>query len=988
MKYSLTFLLFCLISGRVLFAQESGRGSTEVKVAGGNYTKVHGLFVGISNYLEVNSLDYAHNDAELMKQLIGNAFDGNIGKIVSLTNEKASEFSIMSAISTIRKNANSGDLVVIYLAGHGDVAEGIDGNPEGYFLAHNASKSREYEIGGTVPFNFIVKFVTGLTSKNVKVWLITDACRSGKIIDAKGASSTLTAIINGYENTTKFISCQSNELSYEYDSLAHGVFTYYFAKAFAGEADTEEVDGIVTVDELNRYLTSKVRNVTSKKQTPNIHAADKFAELMVTNPEYLKFLVKVDKIAETSEAGKKRGDDDLIKSKQVVAFEDAVLEGKFYGSKSSAYEIYMDAKRTKTLSNDELEFMEDHLLNALLQRVQHTTNAFLSGKPQVSRTENYALAIEDIKMVEKLMPQDHPLFDKIKVRGQFFEAMEIVKTEQFEKYKSTEKILLDLEKKEPNAAYIHEGLALLYIAMNDKDKAEQQLAKAKAKINTWSKPVNTEVHLNIVAGKLEQAEKILENSSLSCKDPRETTLLKARIYNASSAVQLAEKELADMAKNAEFKSSIDYLLLQAELNNIRGRIRVAEDYYLQALKLDKENIDLIMQLADIYRMDGDTTNALKYYNLALEVRPGHAPATRNINQLKNVKAPIKAADINIYSRSQVVQAVEQLLAENNPNEAMQVLNKAMQTNNWDPEYFFLKGKIMNNLGKTQDAEMAWKAACQLSPNHIESISALAYLYLKNNKRHEIDALFEQHNKYFLQSSRWNLLKYDIYKRFYSPSEQSALIQEAKRIDALDVRIYEALYKSDLMSSNYRGAYEHYQTIEKIGGRMQDSTQFVNALKKAFETEIERQNGNQAIEALRYLRKFDKYYMVRVLWDAQKFYQDMNYKASMSKLNQFKRYMFILEVPDQIEYYRLQGYVLLELGQYLEAIENFKLVNRHSRKTAFLGIAMAQFELKQSESIWRENFRKDPEKFRMNASAEKRYDVMNRNMGMQGGGSRR
>jgi tetratricopeptide (TPR) repeat protein len=980
--------LFTLLAGIWFItsfnAYSQTRGSESVPIMDVPYKKVHGLMVGISKYAEITSLDYADNDAQLMGKIIGTSFSGQEGTIITLTNENATEFSILSAITKIRRDAQDGDLVVIYLAGHGDVAEGISGANEGYFLAHNASASREYELGGSVAFERIIKFIDGLTARNIKVWLITDACRSGKIIDAKGASSTLTALINGYQNTTKFISCQSNELSYEYDSLQHGVFTYYFAKGISGEADTEEVDGIISVEELNRYLTSKVRSVTGKRQTPTIHAADKYAEILAVNPEFKNMLANANKDLAYADTGKKRGDDDLKKTSAIIAFEDAVIEGKLYGNGGAAYELLIAAKNNQSASKDDLEFMEEYLLNALMQRVQYISNIFLSGRPTIGKNEDFNTAISDLECALKLLNKDHPLYDKLTHRKQFFEAMEIVRTEQYDKYPATEKLLLSLEKSEPNAAYIHEGLAMLYIAMNNKEKAEGQLAKAEAKINTWSKPKNTAAHLNIVAGKLDKAEEIIAGSAEVSKDPNEIILLRAQLYTAGSALRSAEEELAKFDGNAEMQTTKEYLMLQAQVNKLRGRIRVAEDFYLQALKQDKNNVDLMVELADIYKNDGDTVNALKYYTMALSIKPNHAPAINNIALLNKQTLSAKSININLYNKNQVIGAIEQLVAQNLLDDALGLLNKAMQINNWDPEYHHIKGRLLFGLDKNKEAEASWKTALNLSPNHMESAMSLSYLLLRTNRSKEAEALIEKHNKYFAQSSRWQLFKYDILKRIHTGKDYSDLLKEAIRVDSLDIEIYESLYQIDINSSNYKGAYDNYLKIIRLGGRMQDSTQFVTAIITGFEKEIDRKNNSKAVEAYKILRNYDSGYIARVLRDATRFYHDLNYKASMTKLNQFKRYLFMLVEEDQAEYYRMNGYLLLEMGSYQEAIENFKLVNRLSRKTAFLGIAMALYELKEGEQFWREYFRKDPEVFKFNEPGARRYKLMNQNMGMHGG----
>lgn len=59
----------------------------------------------------------------------------------------------------------------------------------------------------------------------------------------------------------------SNEVSVEKDELGHGVFTYYLLEALRGKGDLDG-DGLITLDEVYRYVSMKVPQATEQGQHP------------------------------------------------------------------------------------------------------------------------------------------------------------------------------------------------------------------------------------------------------------------------------------------------------------------------------------------------------------------------------------------------------------------------------------------------------------------------------------------------------------------------------------------------------------------------------------------------------------------------------------------------------------------------------------------------------------------------------------------------
>jgi tetratricopeptide (TPR) repeat protein len=583
---------------------------------------VYALIIGISNYKEVPKLEYTVNDAELIYNILNQKFPKSSGNIVKLIDAEANEVRIQRELKNIFSQASDGDLVVVYFAGHGDVANVI-GEESGFFLTANASKSREYEFGGAISFELVMKYINGIASKNAKVWLITDACRSGKIINEAGAKGTLTALNSSFLNTTKFISCQGHELSYEYKEIKHGVFTYYLARGFSGEADIEEEDGNITVEELRRYLQKNVRKFTENLQSPKVSGSDDFEIIAISNQKLLAFLTSEYKPG-TSNAfagiGRNTGEG-AEKSLVLKSFEEALYAGKLHTVENSAYSIWEKSKSSKETSQKEVTIMKDLLIEALVERGQNSINLFLSSHPSVGRKSDFETSVKDFKLAAKILGKDDDFYETLINRSQFFEALVIIQNKDYNNLNKAEELLVKLKEIEPNAAYTHQGLALLYMLKSQKNEAEKELLAASKKISTWEKPKNTNAYIKILSGRLEEASDIIKEVEMLTSGSTETSILKSKLFTAKLELKSAEAELKKLKELKVEDVDNEILLLLAQVEQLRGRIKKADDVYMSVLENDKNNIEALKGLAIMYRNDKDTAKAIQYFELAIKVAP-------------------------------------------------------------------------------------------------------------------------------------------------------------------------------------------------------------------------------------------------------------------------------------------------------------------------------------------------------------------------------
>jgi tetratricopeptide (TPR) repeat protein len=965
-------IFFLLLLCKESFSQDSRGGDVENTSTSG-FKNVYGLIVGISDYQNATSLKYADNDADLITKVLENNFPQAKGNLIKLVNKQATELAVKSGLGQINKKAQSGDLVIFYFAGHGDVAN-IEGSDKGYFLAHNASESRDYEAGGAVRFSDVHDSIVKITSKGAKVYLITDACRSGTIIDAKGASLTLAAFNTGYLNTTKFISCQANELSYEYDSLAHGAFTYYLTKSISGLGDSDQ-DKLLTLNETQNYLINTVRPLTKKLQTPTIQGADQFAEIFNCQPDVISFLSIPGSDNDLTAA---RGKELKNKPPLIVKFEDAILAEDLYGKSTSAEFILENAIKTKAATTEEISAMKFQLADALMGRAHGTMNIFLRGKPMTQENDDFATAEKDLKKAAVLLGNTHPVFTTLMNRAAFFEAMEIIKNKSQTELAKAESILISLQKKEPKATYIHQGLAMLYIQKNNKSQAISELAETQKQINTWSKPKNSEAYLSILSGELNKSLELLKESEKLSSDKSDVYLLRSQMHLANFQLMEAQKEVDKLANSARGLNTSEKALLIGKIEELRGRLQYAEKTYKEELKTDATNTTILIQLAELYLKEKDTLQAKEYFNKVLKLEPSNLRAKNNLASL--TKGSISSVNLDYYSIEDVVAHLNTLESAGKNTEALTIINKALEINNWSPEYYYQKGKILYSLGRQEESALELKKGIALSPYHYESLRALVYMLIKQKNFVEADGILKKHDKYFPNSAKWLTFEYKAYYLMNSKNNLFPLLEKAIKMDSFDLEPYRALIILHIENNGFINALNELKTLLQIGGNDLDNSTFLNKVDTQVKSSFAKQNYYPLTDGIEILLKenpvdADYLYMGSMIG-----YMNKDYGKSNVHLRDIAKFMQTLSPGSQLEYYKLKGKVLLETKNFEEAEKAFQMYNMKAGKPCYLGLAMAQFELGKKDS-WISNLQKDMDISDFNEDANIRFQKMLKKAGM-------
>ncbi|MES2800051.1 MAG: caspase family protein [Bacteroidota bacterium] len=969
MKTLLFYITLVLAS--FIQAQEAGRGGdSENASPAATFNNVHAIVIGISNYEEIKQLNYADDDAELIAYLIEKNYPKSKGNIIKLTDKKASELNILTGLNQVMKKVQANDLVIFYFAGHGNTTN-TKSSGKGYLLAYDASQSGEYDAGGAVKFDQIHDSIAKMLDKKATVYMITDACHSGASTNLYGSKLTQESIFSFGDNVTRFISCQRQEESLELDSLQHGAFTYYLAKGIAGEANTSNDAGISS-QELKAFIVKNVPIVTKQRQNPDILAPDLAAQIFTNDKDILAFLNPESLRNDVA----MRATNPL--SPAQIKLNTAISNGDFYGKSTSANFIIDNATKMKSVTLAEIDEMKTMLADALINRAQDNINNFLKGEPQLGSTTEYSGTVKDLRMAAEILGARHFMTATLLNRANFFEAMNLIRKGTAVDFQAAENLLIALQKAEPTAAYVNQGLAMLFAAKNNKEAAQQQLKEVQGKISTWDKPKNTDAQLNILSGKLDLAMQQLTSSETISSDKSDVYLLRAQMHLANFELMDAQKEIDRIKNSSPGSYKVERALLLGKIEELRGRLDKAEESYKVLLNTKDVNGSLLLKLAELSKTKGDTLKAKEYYTQVLAIEPNNLSAKNGLIAIN--KGSISSSALNYYNYDDVMNHLATLEQQKKYTEALVVINKTLEINNWNPEYYYQKGKILYAQAKKTESIEALKKAIELSPYHFESIKALTYILIEIKKNSEAGALLQQHDKYFQRSAKWLSFQVNANILMNNKRELIPLLEKAIVLDSFDLEPRRGIIKLLLDDNFFAEAQKELDGLMANGGTEADEVQYKNLVFAQVKKEFYNGNYLPLVDGIELLLKESPEDPDFLYMGAMIHYMNLDYEKANQSLRTLGKMLQSLTPAAQGEYAKMKGKVLLEQKKFEEAEMAFQQYNKNGSIKCFFGIAMAQYELGKKDS-WMINFQKGGDDSEFNAAAQERLQRMSKKAGI-------
>ena len=237
---------------------------------------VWAVVVGINDYPKTRRLKYAVADAKAFYRHLVDVIQIPPENVILLLNQDARLSRLRSSLGThLKRKAGKEDMVIIYFAGHGATEKDVlspDGDGlEKYLLPYDVDPEDLY--ASALPMREISHIFYRIQSE--RVIFIADSCYSGasggRTISLSGVRANISDAfldrIAGGKGTVIMTASGANEVSAEDEKLQHGVFTFYLLQGLSGPADADK-DGLITVDEAYRYVSTHVPRATGQEQHP------------------------------------------------------------------------------------------------------------------------------------------------------------------------------------------------------------------------------------------------------------------------------------------------------------------------------------------------------------------------------------------------------------------------------------------------------------------------------------------------------------------------------------------------------------------------------------------------------------------------------------------------------------------------------------------------------------------------------------------------
>jgi len=219
----------------------------------------YAIVIGISDYAGTeNDLQYADDDAKDMVTALTTVYGFPRENIILLISDyevnNATRSNITKAISMLSANVKEGDEVVFFYSGHGARGKANDGDKE---LVDEAIVPYECTAESLIWDGQLAQMFS--TFKTSRIIFIFDSCYAGGMTDLKADGRIVV------------MACSESGLSYEFESVQNGQFTYYFVEQgiTGGKADTYdhvENQADVTIEEAFDYAKANC-----KYQEPTIN---------------------------------------------------------------------------------------------------------------------------------------------------------------------------------------------------------------------------------------------------------------------------------------------------------------------------------------------------------------------------------------------------------------------------------------------------------------------------------------------------------------------------------------------------------------------------------------------------------------------------------------------------------------------------------------------------------------------------------------------
>jgi tetratricopeptide (TPR) repeat protein len=664
------------------------------------------LVVGISTYQNIPRLNFADDDAYAFAEYLVNNHICQKNNVVKLIDSVATTANFYKELKKLLTKAQGNDRIFIYFAGHGDVENDIE---SGFLLTYN-TEATNYSAGA-IDIDMLEKHVNAFVKKNVKVVLITDACRSGNLVGGiAGATNTISSLSKGFQNVIKILSCQPNQLSEEhaYPDGGHGVFTYHLINGLNGLADRNN-KGYVTLRDLDIYL-EEVSIETNNKQIPKTNGDPQSKLAPYDNELKLAALARKNAtaggqaVASLPKPGKKRnvGDTTWQENQYFRAFNDYVRGNHLISpAQENAYHVLQQAI-TSQQPSALVEDMKLELCGVLEDEAQKWINKYIRGEitnDDQAMLNEVTLAHQYVATIEQLIGKADFRYNEIHAKDVFFRAYGMFLQTRI----NGNRLGLDLPgminemdesiKLLPGQPWLLHAEALLYGQLELLEKGLEKDMEALKYAPRWEYVLNS---ISIQLGDMERytealewSKKVVATDSGYLHGWHQIGIIYHRLERYDEAIAALQKALQ---LDPGFVKPLRNL---GEVYESQHDYERAEATMLKAIRLSPQDAVLKEDLGSFYTRRGRVEEAIVILKQAINDQPSYQFAWNSLSE--------------VYAK-----AGDELQAE-------ATLKKATAINASQPESWNALGIFYKEKDRTEEALTAYRQAAR-----IDSFFSYAY----------------------------------------------------------------------------------------------------------------------------------------------------------------------------------------------------------------------------------------------------------------------
>lgn len=270
--------------------------------------KLHLLMIGVSEYQDTTrNLTFAAKDANDLMQIFSKQKEHySEVKQHLLTNNQATSKKVIQLLKDL-KTSHVDDEVIVYFSCHGVLDEELN-----YYLATHETDF-EKPLHTSLDYNVLEKLLAEIPSRKKLVFI--DACHSGEIDKEEEVEHQEDAVVTatntitmrsksgnrlmkpvvGLKNSFTYMqvlftkigkgtgatiisAAGGMEFALESDDWANSVFAFAILKGIREqEADLDE-NGFIKISELQKYVKSKVYELTNGRQVPTTRQVNRYAD--------------------------------------------------------------------------------------------------------------------------------------------------------------------------------------------------------------------------------------------------------------------------------------------------------------------------------------------------------------------------------------------------------------------------------------------------------------------------------------------------------------------------------------------------------------------------------------------------------------------------------------------------------------------------------------------------------------------------------------